>query len=1319
MSVNKRLKDIRKLYNKEEEKKKYDPSKQVEGYKKRIKGSGIDVEDAIDKRKPIEKLLNLTEDQNVLFDIFELINRPQQALFAGISASQKGEDVLKSAKSGFTGHKDTRFKEILHNADMEDSGKKVGFDDILGFAGDVFLDPADLALFPVTKGAKAAKALKVADAASELQLAQKVMDTAKTAGAQQTAKKLLDNAYEVFKRTNDKKLYKNSLTSLTFKGLGTGFKKSFRLADSGLTKTLTLMDKMDVEKVKKLGFTGDAADKAFINVLDKYSSIKSTFAETFNLASKLPKNFLAKSKYIKGEEALTRRQILTQLNDFNKNVDEIVFEMSKKYGMSTDDIYQYLMPIYERGDQLFDTAGKVNLKGLKHDTSIGAMIKDEALLWNQGLLDEDALKLEEFVKTYFADWYKENINASKPMFLRQTDLTGVTKPVNRINTQEMQHSLQQELIRYANNEEKLLSIDLALPKKAQKQLENLESEGKRLLKLKENGETKIARKGSAEENILNTRKFEIEKAMSSKIKVEQKIAKLSAKNLTPENTQKVTDELLILKKELETLESVINVNHKVIKKTLAKDSPDIFNIDDYIKAMSDEREALLVKYPRQQTITRGDVIKKALPAKGDISIGHYFSDTQLAKLEQFAQYDEVPELLTHMHAFMSKSEELIQGMGSTFKLTDGYLAHTLTPEWKKMNLDSFTAKKESFASTKKVIGNTKAFASRRYKVSAMEANGIASSYIEHLKATGMLSNDAGNELLESSKAIKMFADDIQTSFIDFMQKAPKATADAKMLQFVLGSSIIDPDSKLIKIREPHTQTPRGYERVSVASFKNKFEAMNKYIDVGDDLQNKAFAWLESFPDKEIYINNNVNHLIGRITDPKEQSGLLSTINAINNVFKKNKLLSPGFQMRNIVGNTTNMWLSGMSIPDIYKYTRKSNQFLKKGDEILAIGASGSRALNKVEQEIFDVYSEFVKNGFAEMGNALHDIPEYMWNTNLRKNAYNAYRKGGGKMGLKEFLAFPKDKYDSIVAWNMKKNQQQDGIFRMSMFLFARENPEFLSKFDHIDAASAVRKTLFDFQDLSMNERDVMRQIIPFYTFTKKNLAFQLGNLPNNSVRYNRMIKSFNNMWDNMELAPEEQDRFKIENFWIPVPFFDKDGKFKAIKSSLPLGDLGEFLDDPLRRALSSTAPIVRAPFELAMNKQVFSDMPIQEFKGQKGHYIPEVSKKAEFALSQLGLDVPAAFAGDIARTGKEVLQGNIKNPLEAAQGALGRTLISNTDPQATAMRSAYNELDDLQNLMRYYKQEGIDIKTLAEIENNKRFGNQNAIIQRIQNLRAK
>jgi hypothetical protein len=66
------------------EKPQYDPAKQVEGYQKRIAGAGQDPEAAVDTRNFVEKALNLTENQNALFDVFEIINRPQQAIFGGI-----------------------------------------------------------------------------------------------------------------------------------------------------------------------------------------------------------------------------------------------------------------------------------------------------------------------------------------------------------------------------------------------------------------------------------------------------------------------------------------------------------------------------------------------------------------------------------------------------------------------------------------------------------------------------------------------------------------------------------------------------------------------------------------------------------------------------------------------------------------------------------------------------------------------------------------------------------------------------------------------------------------------------------------------------------------------------------------------------------------------------------------------------------------------------------------------------------------------------------------------------------------------------------
>ena len=73
--------------------------KTVSNYQTRLKEAGI--EDTVeDTRNPLEKALNLEKDQNVLFDILELINRPQNALLTGINNVLSGESFGEGLKEG-------------------------------------------------------------------------------------------------------------------------------------------------------------------------------------------------------------------------------------------------------------------------------------------------------------------------------------------------------------------------------------------------------------------------------------------------------------------------------------------------------------------------------------------------------------------------------------------------------------------------------------------------------------------------------------------------------------------------------------------------------------------------------------------------------------------------------------------------------------------------------------------------------------------------------------------------------------------------------------------------------------------------------------------------------------------------------------------------------------------------------------------------------------------------------------------------------------------------------------------------------------------
>ena len=60
-----------------------------------------------------------------------------------------------------------------------------------------------------------------------------------------------------------------------------------------------------------------------------------------------------------------------------------------------------------------------------------------------------------------------------------------------------------------------------------------------------------------------------------------------------------------------------------------------------------------------------------------------------------------------------------------------------------------------------------------------------------------------------------------------------------------------------------------------------------------------------------------------------------------------------------------------------------------------------------------------------------------------------------------------------------------------MLMWIKDNPAAMNKMGLDNPYTFVRTALFDPKDLSGTEKDILKRLIPFYTFTKKNLAFQM------------------------------------------------------------------------------------------------------------------------------------------------------------------------------------------------------------------------------------
>lgn len=1296
-----------KSKDKSEEPNIYNPAEQAEGYKKRLEGSGLDPEKELDKRGFIKKTLNLTEDQNPLFDFFEVLNRPQQALFGGINAIQTGDELGKGMLEGISGNKKTKFKDILHEAGMEETEGKLGLDDVLGFAGDIALDPMHWSLIPIKTASTTAKLgtefVKTAEAVSAVEAAAGGVNTVKTT--------------------------MTSMSSLVFKGVGTGFKKTLSLADTGIEQALSLISKDAMKAAAKMG-----QEYTNVSALTKYRGIKDMMQKTFDYTKGLKDGLFRKVQNIRGSGRIAKKRLDILLNTkFNETFKQQVTDfLTANPQYNEKEVYNYLTTIFENGSDTFDFAGKLTIKGQNHNTSLYAILNGDAWLKNTGLDEKTRDKVVQFLENYYpslAKKYTQN-GTWDSLFIEGIDSTGTINNVYRIASDKIHDEIKNKISKldpnnpdsFISSAPKMLSKEEAIAKM------ELEEEVDFLRRSLDKGNKRAL---SRDDAINNEAFYNLTRQSEDHAETIHQLTRPGRPSKEFASLTREERGLRLLKAQKEQA--------KILKKMdkMMKEHGEDINV-----LLNNSQEALNA-YADYTDITQKQILDIL---NEEFTVNAYLTNAQKTKIEEFGQLEGVPEMLSTVGSFMQKtSETLVDVMDSAWTLTDGYFPHTVTDEWLELNIKKWEDITEaSLTSTRKLRGNPNAFATRKYKLSTIESNATAKSYIDYLLQTkgSSMSEDVVAKLKEG-KLTDMFSTDIRTSLADFVKRGVQSTEDAKVLEVVLASDVFDIEKPIddaprafkdaFKKREPRNNfvrvlkkgeaKPLGFSKVNTAALQEKLKKMASY-GKNEELYEKAMNMTDLFKNDQLYIDNNIAMMIGRVTEEKGVNDLVDMMDGINNIFKKNKLFSPGFQVRNMFGNFSNLWLSGMPAKDIFKYWRSSHKEMKAGESLfrsLSLGEKTLETLTVSEQATYKAYEVFIKEGFGQLGNALRDIPEELWNINMETNHWKAYKNlkkvdPSLSPSLREMASAPKAFYNEAVALNMHLNQYQDSLFRMSAWRYAKDNPEFLQRMNIDSPEAFTRLSLFDFQDLSVVEQDYMRKIIPFYTFTKKNLAYQMRNIMENGGRYHRLQKGFDSLWGTLDLTEEETDKFKVENFWIPIPYKTEDGKYRAIKASLPLGDLGEFAESPLQRALSSTSPILRAPFEIALNKQMFSGMPIEEFKGQKGFYIPEMGKKAEYALSQTGLDVPATLGFDIGRTVANVAKGEIKNPLLAAEGALGRSVTSIGDAERTVNRKAYNELDDLQNLMRYYKQEGIDIKTLDEIENKGVFSRTKQIMQELRRL---
>jgi hypothetical protein len=156
-----------------------------------------------------------------------------------------------------------------------------------------------------------------------------------------------------------------------------------------------------------------------------------------------------------------------------------------------------------------------------------------------------------------------------------------------------------------------------------------------------------------------------------------------------------------------------------------------------------------------------------------------------------------------------------------------------------------------------------------------------------------------------------------------------------------------------------------------------------------------------------------------------------------------------------------------------------------------------------------------------------------------------------------------------------------------------------------ESARLAREALFDYSDLTAFEQNVMKRVLPYYTWLRKNSRKQVEQLIEQPEKFRTVAR----IESGIEGTVDEEDRLNpklIAPFaqdWVQTPFSNtnEDGNEEPIlfNPNLPYMDLGRIPDPTqpitsLKELFTQTAPQIKVPIEQAINRNVFFDDEIVE-----------------------------------------------------------------------------------------------------------------------------
>lgn len=189
--------------------------------------------------------------------------------------------------------------------------------------------------------------------------------------------------------------------------------------------------------------------------------------------------------------------------------------------------------------------------------------------------------------------------------------------------------------------------------------------------------------------------------------------------------------------------------------------------------------------------------------------------------------------------------------------------------------------------------------------------------------------------------------------------------------------------------------------------------------------------------------------------------------------------------------------------------------------------------------------------------------------------------------------------------------------------------------DPDEAAMSVKKYLFDYGDLTDFEKNVMRRVIPFYTFMRKNLELHISEMFNNPRKLRMLTKGLNAIQDtSASMSGMTEEDIALMPDWAKKSlgiYTGKEGDTVNLVASfgLPIEQLddliemskptfGENVKGTFGNLINQSSPLLKTPLEMSSGYNYFREQPIEEDTSANA-YRSILEKLSPEQLDQLGI----------------------------------------------------------------------------------------------------